>query len=863
MSANGVYKEHSSVNDLFWRELGVRFDAINEIDNEQKSKQLRQFLEAMSLDELKEFADATGTVLTNSEDKEATTNELVNLSEQKLVLSLLLRDFQNRKKRTIPNFYQSNSELQSYKSPLAQLHHLFEQTPSQLVSLLTYHYWTVRGTGNIFALDKKLDSSKARKVLIEKGFEDTLCNLLYKGSKETNKYRIHSYCAIGESRFIGLLYKQVNDTSIADYKQAIRHQEVNTLMFEMDSDDGKVEIKTKVQFESQAIKKYIENTFEGVLTTYSTDVFNGYDKSVFIETVLNGKTAIGKAVSDFLVEKIVFRGSPIVNSPELTLQTKNMDVWPSVMDASDKGCVNVESIKDLASISFKSFGVSRTIRSIVQDNGNVIFTMDDSLIEKDTLEGIKTKFLEKFGIPMFQEIANSKFSDGQADLIDYVMGQRENHKHNHEDTKEVYDSLIKHAYLKNNTETYVECTSSGCPHEAKFDDQSVQTDECPLCDSPLRKVTSTSTIIDAPKIKREVKRRLRVWCSDGNWIMHDDSSLTHGETTLKLIRLERTTDQKLLQILVTEQTIDGRLLTKLHKMMTPLIIVSVGQQEKFIAKYSNECIQAISFGKLYVQKDNELKSFFDYIFMNLDLRAKNYLASAANKAYESICTIEGEPAKIDKKKYTPGDLEDDGFALLKDMFPNSVKWGKQQSGKQIPEGVFSLSYVRDDKERYAFSFDFKLAYKNEGYPLEISENRKAVQYVSDLNDSDLIRNYAKQKQLSGHIFISNCFNQAQVETTIKHFEDQLNEPIRTKPLFITTEVLTYLHSKYREHYLEVELAKNNYLHWLFQAFTNKNQLFTKAHVNAIFDKLLTKQYREVDVMDMSLLTHEVIQRDAI
>ncbi|OME34932.1 hypothetical protein [Paenibacillus odorifer] len=863
MSANGLYKEHSSVNDVFWRELGVRYDAINELDKEQKSKQLRQFIETMSVEELKEFADVTGSILKNTEDKEAITNELVNLSEKKLVLALLLRDFQNRKKKTIPIFYQSNSKEQSYKSPLAQLHHLFEQTPSQLVSLMTYHLWTVRGTGDIFALDKKLDSIKARKVLTDKGFEDALCNLLYKGSKETNKYRIHSYCAIRESRFIGLLYKQVNDTSIADYKQAIRHQEVNTLMFEMNSDDGKVEIKTKVQFEGQAIKKYIENTFEGTLTTFSTDVYHEYDKSVFIETVLNGKTATGKAVNDFLVEKIVFRGSPIVNSPELTLQTKNMDVWSSVMDASEKGCINVESIKDLASISFKSFGVSRVIRSIVQDNGNVIFTMDDSLIEKDALEGIKTKFFEKFGLPIFREIANNKFSDGQADLIDYVMGQRDTHKTSHGDTKEVYDALIKKTYLKNSMETYVECTSSDCPYEAKFDNQSEQTEECPLCDSPLKKVNSTSTVLDIAKIKKEVKRQLRIWCSDGNWIMHDDSSLTFGDTTLKLFRLEHASDQKLLQVLITEQTVDGRLLTKLHKMMTPIIIVFLGQQEKFITKYSSECIQAISFGKLYVQKDNELKPFFDNIFNNLELRAKNYLASAANKSYESICKIVGDPDKIDKKKYTPGDLEDDGFAILKDMFPNSVKWGKQQSGKQLPEGVFSLSYVRDDKERFAFSFDFKMSYKNEGYPLEIGEQRKAVQYVRDLNDSDLIRSYAKNKQLSGHIFISNCFNQAQVQTTIKHFQDQLKDSIRTKPIFINTEVLTYLHSKYRENYEEVEFAKNYYLHWLFQALTNKTHFFTKDHVNTIFDKLITKKFREIEVMDMSLLTHEVVQRDAI
>jgi hypothetical protein len=464
---------------------------------------------------------------------------------------------------------------------------------------------------------------------------------------------------------------------------------------------------------------------------------------------------------------------------------------------------------------------------------------------------------------MFQEIANNKFSDGQADLIDYVMGQRDYKKHSQGDMKGLYEALTKKKFLKDFTEAYAECANSDCPHETKINDSTVALSECPICDSPLRIRDNITTQIGVSEVRAEVKRKLRMWCADESWIMLGDSNLTFGNNTLKLIKLERAIDQRPLQILITEHTLDKRLVSKLHKMMNPLIVVFVGQQEKFIAKYTSECIQAISFGKLYVQKDDELKLFFDSIYSNLELRAKNYLASAANKSYHSLCGIHCSPDSLDKAQYTPGDLEDDGFALLKDMFPNSVKWGKLQSGKQLPEGVFSLSYIRGDKERYAFSFDFKLAYKNEGYPLEIAEQRKAVQYVNDLNDSDLITNYAKHRKLSGHIFISNCFNAAQVETTVKYFDAQLPNSVITKPIFITTDALTHLHLKYRENFEEVELAKNYYMHWLFEALVNKSHYVTRDHVDTIFKKLLTKQYREIDVMDMTLLTDEITKKDVI
>lgn len=863
MSANGRYREHSSVTELFWRDLEVSFDAISELSTGQQSRRFEAFLDSMSLEELKDLANATELVLSDSTNKEQCKKDLSLITKEKLLLTLLLRDFQNRKKRSIPAFYESKSDELIYKTPLAQLHHLFAQNPALLFSLLTYHLWTVRGTGDLFALDKSIAPGKARQVVTEQGFEDTLCNLLYKGSRETNKYRLFSYSIVGENRFIGLLYKQVNDTSIPDYNQGIRHQEVNTLMFEMNSESDAVEIKTKVQFEVAAIKKYIEDTFDGVLSAYKAEVFNDFNKTTFIESILDGKTATGKPVNDFIVEKVVFRSSPIKNSPEITIQSKNIDVWPSVIDASDRGCVSVESIKDLAAIAFKSSGVGRTIRSLVKDDGHVVFTMDDSLIEKETLESIKTKFFEKFGIPMFQEIANNKFSDGQADLVDYLMGQRDYKRHSQGETKDIYEALTQKKFLKNITETYAECTNTNCPHETKIVDSTVELSECPICDSPLRVRDNITAQIGDSEIRTEVKRKLRIWCADESWIMLGDSNLTFGNNKLKLMKLERTLDQRPLQVLITENSLDKRLLTKLHKMMTPLLIVFVGQQEKFLTKYTSECVQAISFGKLYVQKDEELKLFFDSLYSNLELRSKNYLASAANKSYHSLIGINCSPESLDRAQYTPGDLEDDGYALLKDLFPNSVKWGKQQSGKQLPEGVFSLSYVRGDKERYAFSFDFKLAYKNEGYPLEIGEQRKAVQYVNDLNDSDLIISYAKHRKLSGHIFISNCFNAAQVETTIKYFEAQLPSSIITKPIFITTDALTYLHLKYRENFEEVELAKNYYMHWLYETLVNKSHHVTREHVDTIFKKLLTRQYREIDVMDMSLLTDEVTKKDAI
>src|SRR5699024_640774 len=239
--------------------------------------------------------------------------------------------------------------------------------------------------------------------------------------------------------------------------------------------------------------------------------------------------------------------------------------------------------------------------------------------EDKVFESIKEKFYEKFGVPMFQEITNLKFSDGEADLIDYVIGQL---KHNTKDSemKPIYQELKNKKILVESKITYVSCVETDCPHKNHVivEGNFISTDICPLCDGDLSFVEDKITNVEISNIKKEIKKKIEVWCQNSEWEIQRDSKLTYGGKIIELLKVARDESGEVLHLFIADETVDRKLLKKLHKQLIPLIVVFVGQQEKFIEKYSDECIQAITFGKLYTQHDKNIKIFFEDIYKNLE-----------------------------------------------------------------------------------------------------------------------------------------------------------------------------------------------------------------------------------------------------
>ncbi|MEH6894618.1 hypothetical protein V7Y53_09725, partial [Bacillus velezensis] len=416
MSLNSEYQDVNLADKRFWRELGVSIDSIMEFEPLIINSQLQNTLNKQKKDVIADLC-----ILYNirvDERKENNITSLLNIDLDKKREILILQDFKNRRRSAINKYYKYKFESETEQfnsSTLVKLKHLIDNSLQTMIDIYTLYSWDIKNTGDLYTFEKKISKKEALKIPNE--YKETLVDALFAGVDR--KYKVFSYLNIN-SKIIVILYKQINDATRPDFDKALRNKEVVPLLFCIDVDEKTIEIKGASEKEKGRLIKYFKENFNGCHPTLvKTEIFNDYSPEDVIIAFTKGISPNKAELNDFIVNKITFRESPISNSPKVTLELENQDIWPSVIYAHINNCINLKSLKDIESLTIKSKGKSRSIRSIILESGNVLFTMNDSRLDEETKQNIVKNFNLKFGIPLNQEIINSKFEAGKADKVDY------------------------------------------------------------------------------------------------------------------------------------------------------------------------------------------------------------------------------------------------------------------------------------------------------------------------------------------------------------------------------------------------------------------------------------------------------------
>lgn len=858
MSINLEFNKLDKATLNFWRNVGVPIDYIKELSTTTVNNRFKVIINKLSIVELKDLASLLDIHLVDDKKKEIVEcfNELSYESKKEIII---LSEFLKRKKKTVSRYYGSlvNSLDSVYNSSeLCQLLQLLNKDYTNLIQIYTWYNWERRGTGVKYLFKKRVSFDKAYKIPTEyaKDFIDDM----YNNSNKEIKYRVFSFGLSEEKKIVIMLYRQINDGSRPDFDQPVRNKEVAPVMFQIDIENKILEIRSKFQREKVGISKYIEKTFDTTIEEIKPNLFNEYQKEEIKDAFLKGISPHNKDTSDFIVNKITFRNSPLINSPSLTFSLENGDVLPSVSAAHANESVDIESIKDIHSLSFNTMNVNRTISSTLFDEGNVIFTLNDSGMEPEVKNKIEEKFLDKFGIPLNQLISNHKYAEGKADLTDYLM-TLSSKKDFTKIENETFDELLKSEIIDVKSELNTYCKNRDCNYT---DNKLTESDDCPRCgSSELKTVKTESLSVSTDTVRTYIKDLVRSLCSNTDWDLGSDTKREYFKGEYNFINIDNKKTSKTLQILIHQGSISNNVLEKINRGLTPTIIIFVSVIEKHIGKYNNNTIFPITFGNIFNSTDH--KKLFKNLYGTIEHRTKSYLSSVASKSFEILKNLP-IPVKIGKS-YSPYDFEDDVYNILKDIFPNADKWGKEMSGKEVPEGIFSLTYKveeggQDSTKQYVFSYDCKLNKNTKGYDLDKSEQRKAVDYVEMLNKIRHITKYSNIRQLSAHIFISNNFNSNNYDTMIKHFYNNLPEGYDTKPIFLPLDVLIYLHSEYRKNYRQIENARNSFMEAMYKTLITDNEVVEIEDVKEIMEQALDgdiADYNDIDTNKVrrSILNH--------
>ncbi|GMX66240.1 hypothetical protein Elgi_55120 [Paenibacillus elgii] len=850
---NSQYHDANKVDNGFWREIGVKSDAITETESILLSARIKAMLATFKMPALLELCELYDIAI--RDDEESIKDQLRSLPLEQRHLILFLHDFSNRKKKTIYTYYDNLTleETQYTKSSLAKLLHLYKTNPVHLIQIFTWYLWDNRASGKLFVFDKAISSSVAHNIAREYNFHVRLRDTLFQGSGNKNYYRVFSSSTVNNKVLI-LLYRLISDAPRPDFVTAPRNREVSPALFLIDVEKKTVEIKA-LTTEEASIKKYLEQTFGSPLSEVQTEVFTEYKKEVFINTIIKGSstTAIGQPVRDFTIFKIRFRNSPLKNSPKVTLELDDLDIWPSVEEAHAQGVVNLESLKDLESMHFKSSEGSRVIKSTILENGNVIFSMDDSNLDQLSKKAIEKKFIEKFGVPLYREISNEHFEEGKADKVDYLLAASSVEKPSPYE-RSIIATLKDQKILEENVTKYFYCAN--CQIDYSYEDSEDVPNKCDSCDGQ-QIITKVGSVLNANinEVYKFIKERIKV--GNTTWFVSRENELNLGSTKLKCMHLTTIrNEEKHLQLVFADKSIQKSALKYLNRQMKPTLLILIGQQERMINYNDYSCVEPTNFGKIYIKGEQEFPLFLDEIYETLERRTKTYISATANAAFHAISNLSEE--KLSKKEYTDKMFEDHVYAMLKDIFPNAEKWGKEMSGQEVPEGIFTVSF-RDDKEnkvyQKVFSYDCKLNINGKGYDLNISEQRKAVQYVNTLNQNDYIRAFSDHHQLSGHIFISNQFRENNFKTMSEHFYQHLDDSYDTQAIFLDVKVLCYLYDNFCKHSVKINNSRKIFYRDLFKALMAEQ--VTISSIDNVLRKALDEHLAEYKTLPTNKITLEL------
>lgn len=199
---NHTYKHVGQVDEHFWRDLRVGYDHIVESTVEINGR-VKYAIKDIPPTELVRVFDLLGYEF--EETTEHLSGLITTIDHPHKILLVLLKEFQNRRKRIIEAYYQRQFAADDVLTePVCQLLQMYLDSPHHLIHIFTIHLWETKSSGIQYVLNKAMSYTKAYQSVMGNGFTDDLINALHSKSDKRNLYRFFSYypavSGSGESR---------------------------------------------------------------------------------------------------------------------------------------------------------------------------------------------------------------------------------------------------------------------------------------------------------------------------------------------------------------------------------------------------------------------------------------------------------------------------------------------------------------------------------------------------------------------------------------------------------------------------------------------------------------------------------------
>lgn len=835
---NQEYKDivDKEVEASFWRELKVNYDKIqDEIAN--NTSEIEDILNKLPTQDLYDIC----MLLDLNVKNDMKHNDLKeNIKQYKdNVLLLYLFQMIRRKKQYIDEYYNHlcYSKTPNYvdASSLVKLLHMYQINHIHLVELTVLAEWRLKATGVEYYIKEMKKNKIAEDMLVETKQEE-LCIYLRDNSKNKNEYKVAMYCKNCSTQDIFLMYKMKNDTQFISFDETKRIKSIEPILLMIDSKMQILHIKNSTHQETENIKKYMELQYGYELEKCNQEVSEDYDVLKFKRAFKTLDVLNQEGLENFYISRIAFNRCLLNKTPELIIGEGKKDIWPAVINANAMRVIDINSLDSVKTINICMENTKRVVRVTKMEDESIVFKLDDKALGQWNIDKINKKFTTMFGIPLNRRLKN-KLEVGIGDEIDIILRTDEEAKIAAQ-SKSLFDDLVKDKIVVLEIFKKSYCENDECNFESEVSTENIE--QCPFCESNEIKYVDTNRIrVNRTQIKKFLLGQIaQILKLEKDAFTETKEARVGSEPMMYRFLYE----QKEYKVVIIDKVLSRNKIKVLEKQLVPTIIIYCGIDKHLAELMTPESISFLQFGVLYANKDNKENqhNIISRTIKELDDSINYHIVSAAKTANQSIKeALEGK-VKLDKRVYRPNDFEDDVYAILKHLIFTSDKWGATETGKALPEGVLAFEYTKEKTgyvEKRAFSYDCKINYDGEGYSLDSSEKRKAMEYVNHINAVREIRLYCSDKELSSHLFIGNKFRANQLEQLKEYFEQNIQNKCSTKAVFIDIQGLVKMYDWFRKNYEDIQKNRNIFYELLHDVLIINNEQIQDKHWNNLIEEM--------------------------
>ncbi|MFZ2455218.1 MAG: hypothetical protein WAX07_01900 [Candidatus Altiarchaeia archaeon] len=819
-----------STDKQLWNELEVDYTKITKEWEKKYKKTCKRILnKRFDEKDIDEIAESFGITIVGP-NKPGKVDEIINLEFGKTVW--MLYEFQKTKILVIEEFC-SSATVQTRLPELA----LKETIMGQISLMFVERKELIR---EIYVLNNRrnLKSIKYHKSVIPITTQhiDTiiqnknrLIKFLNKRDKENYKWKFYLKTTINNTVLLMFL-RQINDKLEREIDRPKRKKTTLKCFIEFHLGEKDIQILCSRYVDWKSLEKGVEKILFQIPQV--EECFNDFENTLYRQ--FKDNLCSEEAQSEIKIVEITFPRSELNGLPRLHLTdiTRNQGLANSLQTLMDEEKIKIFTLRDISSLKIRYDNRTKSIQVNSIGPGLVELDLDTRGLDQEEINALKEKFKEVFGFPLCHPVAQPHNKQDLERLLSNIFSRQEVFNPQEYELK-IISKLIELDLITCQERYYCVCTADPIHHKDEYSNPDEE--RCYSCHAriePVKKVLKP--LSSEPKISSFIKNiLLREGISAREPIYKHKGEIKLISTTYK---------NRPCYFYVNCKPLPTKIISFFKASGLPIIFINVGsgRLSKKVQEYNMFKPVDLNYLIISTFEDNLPPSYFsELVKERIDLLYSN-IVGAGESSYNRLNEYLSGGVGYDRQK-----LEDDSFNLLRMIFPNSQKWGKEYSSKPLPDGVGGLSI--NGTPRGCFTWDCKLAEGKETngnfipHMLNRGEKRAGREYIKRLCENKEITQYHSSKKLDAFIIISNCMNTTNFNNYAKHlskteFYLQSKKKWKGKVIYISTKTLLHLYRKYQAEFSRPELNQETLDQKISSLFLKKNRLPKKIYYDEITEE---------------------------